>query len=351
MICPKCGKEIETNFCPFCGFEFTQENIQQVVDNYKENSNNISDNDINVHPFSHRGRIGRLGFTMTILLTMIVSAILSVLLGFLNIPLDIAAICTIIFATSKRLRDIGWSQWLLLLLFVPILGLIVYIPLLAIPSKQESVSKIGIEKYNKVQRNWIIATLTILIVIILFISFISKKHNSIPDGNSIIKSISQCKFVNNFQDSQVISTYKQSVKDNTTKSLGFEVMYRLFGITMKKSIINPYKDSSVNFDLSNNEAFIGYLLRTNLFIKKDQNTLIDEYGITYKFNCKDDECSILVDINGDEKLNLLSKPNDGILYDQFKIFIKNNKKENDNNIVEYVTDNDGFLHILLNKKP
>lgn len=38
MICPKCGQNIENSgFCPFCGFEFTKENIQNIAEVKKLN--------------------------------------------------------------------------------------------------------------------------------------------------------------------------------------------------------------------------------------------------------------------------------------------------------------------------
>ena len=39
------------------------------------------------------------------------------------------------YAASKRLRDIQWSQWLLLIWAIPFVGLIVGIPLLFVKSK------------------------------------------------------------------------------------------------------------------------------------------------------------------------------------------------------------------------
>ena len=39
------------------------------------------------------------------------------------------------YAASKRLRDIQWSQWLLLVWAIPFVGLIVGIPLLFVKSK------------------------------------------------------------------------------------------------------------------------------------------------------------------------------------------------------------------------
>ena len=43
-----------------------------------------------------------------------------------------------LFAASKRLRDIKWKQWLLLIWTIPLIGLSIGIPLLVIKSRQDA---------------------------------------------------------------------------------------------------------------------------------------------------------------------------------------------------------------------
>ncbi len=145
MICPKCGKEIETNYCPFCEFEFNKENEDSTIGYCDKNSDSsIYAIEINRNIFSYKGRIERNDFAKYVLMTMLISVILACADGlgfkppaFLYLIFLTPIILITMFATSKRLRDIGWSQWLLLLFFLgaPVLLLIFQALLLAVPGK------------------------------------------------------------------------------------------------------------------------------------------------------------------------------------------------------------------------
>ena len=116
----------------------------------KHDYNVISDTNLetNNNPFSFTGKIGRCVYLITkfVALTFFLITILilqnyqseytSVLLAlFIFIIFSIS-----LFAASKRLRDIKWKQWLLLIWAIPIIGLSIGIPLLVIKGKQNDPS-------------------------------------------------------------------------------------------------------------------------------------------------------------------------------------------------------------------
>lgn len=113
----------------------------------KQDYNVISDTSIetNNNPFSFTGKIGRYAYLITkfVALTFFLITILilqnyqseytSALLAlFIFIIFSIS-----LFAASKRLRDIKWKQWLLLIWAIPLIGLSVGIPLFVIKGKQD----------------------------------------------------------------------------------------------------------------------------------------------------------------------------------------------------------------------
>ena len=107
------------------------ENIKEVIN-------------INNNPIFFTGRIERKIYFIT---KSILYAILTIILLFVkqsNIEIATtisgAVLTQIIFilsffAASKRLRDIKWSQWLLLIWLIPIFGGIIGLPLLFVKSK------------------------------------------------------------------------------------------------------------------------------------------------------------------------------------------------------------------------
>ena len=114
----------------------------------QNNSSTDSVLNINNNPFSFTGKIGRCAYLITkfIALTFFLITILilrnyqsghtSVLLALL-----IFIIFSIgLFAASKRLRDIKWKQWLLIIWAIPYIGLCIGLPLLIIKGKQDTES-------------------------------------------------------------------------------------------------------------------------------------------------------------------------------------------------------------------
>ncbi len=87
-----------------------------------------------------------------------------------------------------------------------------------------------------------------------------------------------------------------------------------------------------------------YLLKTNLFKRKNTDTLIDKYGITYKFDCKDNLCNIIVDVNDDKKPNMLSVI--GLISDQTSMVIEKREKGNQRNILKII-DSYYYIYILI----
>ena len=104
----------------------------------------------NKNPFSFTGKISRLPYFVT-KLTLFVIASTPLICKSMNSQLDVMSfmffqvvILQIVFvlafyAASKRLRDIQWSQWLLIIWVIPFVGLVIGIPLLLIKSKINNI--------------------------------------------------------------------------------------------------------------------------------------------------------------------------------------------------------------------
>lgn len=108
--------------------------------------NPIAEAIINKNPFLFTGRITRLQYFITkliicilIFLTIFCEKVLNnidgILLFYLQLPIFLIIIVLSLFAASKRLRDIQWSQWLLIVWAIPYIGLVIGIPLLFVKSK------------------------------------------------------------------------------------------------------------------------------------------------------------------------------------------------------------------------
>ncbi|MBR1425305.1 DUF805 domain-containing protein [bacterium] len=147
MICPNCGQNIENNkFCPFCGFELSKENIQNLAQTSEvavEGNAYVKENNF---PLSLTGRIERIPYIITKISLIITYAIAQMcrsyyksnssdFIFFIYIALMLFFFIASIFAASKRLRDIKWSQWYLLIWILPIVGFGIGVPLLIIKSK------------------------------------------------------------------------------------------------------------------------------------------------------------------------------------------------------------------------
>ena len=103
--------------------------------------------------FSVNGRIGRvryLGWTMAMLLCMLPLVLLfagvsvmSSALGALVMAVGVIAMIVIgVFIGVQRLHDMGWSGWLWLLNFVPVIGSVFALLMLIIPGTQ------GVNRYG-----------------------------------------------------------------------------------------------------------------------------------------------------------------------------------------------------------
>ncbi len=93
---------------------------------------------VNNNPFSSRGRIERKNYFITKVIIFILFCLNSFMYDS-HFPIYMGGFlfCILfgLFAASKRLRDIGWSSWLLLVWILPIIGLGIGIPLLFIKGK------------------------------------------------------------------------------------------------------------------------------------------------------------------------------------------------------------------------
>ena len=104
----------------------------------------------NKNPLSFTGTINRLPYFITKLVLFVMASIPAFYktlnnqideMQFMFLQFVVLQIVFVIafYTASKRLRDIQWSQWLLLPWAIPFVGLIVGIPLLFIKSKDNSM--------------------------------------------------------------------------------------------------------------------------------------------------------------------------------------------------------------------
>ena len=111
----------------------------------ENNSSTDIDLDINNNPFSFTGIIGRCSYliTKTVILLLFLTTVFilkhynSEYMVILLALLLFLSFSTSLFAASKRLRDIKWKQWLLIIWVIPFIGLCIGFPLLVIKSKQD----------------------------------------------------------------------------------------------------------------------------------------------------------------------------------------------------------------------
>ena len=100
----------------------------------------------NKNPFSFTGTINRLPYFITQLVLLVITSIPAFYkiinnqideMQFMILQFVVLQIVFVIafYTASKRLRDIQWSQWLLLPWAIPFVGLIIGIPLLFVKSK------------------------------------------------------------------------------------------------------------------------------------------------------------------------------------------------------------------------
>lgn len=105
----------------------------------------------NNNPVTFTGRIERLPYLITKICTLVIFLINLFIIKFFS-QLEYTVIFIVItlfiyflvglFAASKRLRDIKWSQWLLLIWIIPFFGLIIGLPLLFVKGKYTNSEEI-----------------------------------------------------------------------------------------------------------------------------------------------------------------------------------------------------------------
>ena len=97
---------------------------------------------ITQHYFDFKGRATRKQFWLFVLFNFLVFLVLSIVLGFLGKTGDViyfvcqlAVLLPSLGIAARRLRDGGFSPWLLLIGLIPVLGWIVLLVLYLLPSK------------------------------------------------------------------------------------------------------------------------------------------------------------------------------------------------------------------------
>jgi len=165
MTCPKCGHvQSQSSECSACGIiidKYLARQAQQAESApasatlgapspYSPPRSEVGDSLPEygtLKVFTTDGRIGRvryLGWSMgMMLLAMLAYAISAGLMlaspilgGILMIPLVIAAVVVTVMIGVQRLHDIGWSGWLWLVNFVPVVGSVFAILMLVVPGTQ-----------------------------------------------------------------------------------------------------------------------------------------------------------------------------------------------------------------------
>lgn len=87
--------------------------------------------------FDFSGGSSRKDFWLTALVNFVVATILTVISPIVYMVFYLATLIPSIALTIRRLRDGGFSPWLFLTIFIPILGFIGLIVLTALPSKNQ----------------------------------------------------------------------------------------------------------------------------------------------------------------------------------------------------------------------
>lgn len=98
------------------------------------------------HYVDFKGRATRKQFWLFILFTMLIMFIIGVIFGLIGLPGKVVNTVTIILELglflpslaieARRLRDGGFSPWLLLIGLIPFIGWLVLIVLFCLPSKK-----------------------------------------------------------------------------------------------------------------------------------------------------------------------------------------------------------------------
>lgn len=88
-----------------------------------------------------KGRAGRPEFWWFVLANFVVALLVSIIAGTIKVPMlatlySLAVLLPSLAVAARRLRDAGFTPWLLLIGLVPVIGWIVLIVLYCMPSKK-----------------------------------------------------------------------------------------------------------------------------------------------------------------------------------------------------------------------
>ena len=158
MTCPKCSAvQPSSDICQSCGIVIAKFNHRQAAHN---NTATISpyatpkaiieqepDHMADISIWGIEGRLGRMRFiawSLVLMLAMAPAMLFGTLImqssmmfgGFLIVAMALLVSVVAIQFSVKRLHDIGWSGWLLLVSFVPVLGSIFQLLILLLPGSK-----------------------------------------------------------------------------------------------------------------------------------------------------------------------------------------------------------------------
>lgn len=160
MTCPKCSAVQPVNdICQNCGIVIAKFNARQAAYNSTESISPYAtpkatieqglDEVAELSIWGVEGRLGRMRFiawSLVLMLAMAPAMLFGTLImqfsmmlgGFLLLVMALLVTVVAIQFSIKRLHDIGWSGWLLLISFVPVLGSIFQLLILVLPGSSSS---------------------------------------------------------------------------------------------------------------------------------------------------------------------------------------------------------------------
>ncbi|WP_277373761.1 DUF805 domain-containing protein [Pseudomonas sp. AA-38] len=207
MTCPKCGHEqTKAAECSACGIIIekymarqaqlaatTVTPVQEASSPYAPPRADVAENlpqfgELKVLSLSGRiGRVRYLGWYMAMLLCMLPGTLLAINFGTFSSTLFIIiftlmVVGILVFSfclVVQRLHDMGWSGWLWLLFFVPLVGTVMSLLMLIVPGTQ-GVNRYGPPPPPNSTSVTVLAWLVLLLPIIGIAAAISLPHFAAP---------------------------------------------------------------------------------------------------------------------------------------------------------------------------
>ncbi|GAA6237622.1 DUF805 domain-containing protein [Apilactobacillus micheneri] len=226
-FCQKCGKQIDSNaeFCPYCGAQQSQSN--NTYDNIQSpnNSNMITAFKHNWdNAFFISGRTSRADYWFNYLDLVIIGILSYMILGISGNSESIILLYSIVSAfmavinfTSavRRLHDTDKSGHFLWMIFIPFVGPIILIVLLAMPSNQSNRFNVTKDSNNIWYKNW----WSWLIIAVLAFMYFGMINGVNAAENSLKQQIEDSEY-NGSNDSSTDedTDYNESYNDDSKSS-------------------------------------------------------------------------------------------------------------------------------------